>query len=107
LTIGRVYIGIVSERNSGVWSAEPTDLNNPVQAQAWNAALDAASKGADGSQLDSRITNFYFRQDGVGIQMPSSWRNKTLYLSIGPFNNVGGGDTPRGSKTYIDFYDNK
>ncbi len=103
LATARVYVGIVSERNSDVWSDWPTDPENPIQARAWNLAMDAAVRGADGTQLDSRITNFFMRQEGVGPQAPD-WPGSRRYLSLGPFYNVGGGAAPAGPETYIDFY---
>ncbi len=103
LATARMYIGIVSERNPDVWSDWPTDPDNPIQAQAWNLAMDAAVRGADGTQLDSRITNFFMRQEGVGPQAPN-WPGSRRYLSLGPFYNVGGGAAPAGPETYIDFY---
>jgi hypothetical protein len=103
LAKARLYIGIVSERNSKVWSDEPGDPNNPIQAQAWDLALDAAGKGVDSSQLDSRIKNFTMRQ---GYQ-PSPWPEKKQYMSFGPFYSVGGGAIGRGSQSYIDFYGSK
>jgi len=103
LATARVYVGIVSDRNSNVWSDWPTDPNNPIQARAWGLAMDAAARGADETQLDGRITNFFMRQDGVGPQAPD-WPGYRRYLSLGPFYNVGGGAAGAGPRTYIDFY---
>jgi len=103
LAKARLYVGIVSERNSKVWSNEPSDPNNSIQARAWDLALDAAGKGADSSQLDSRVKNFTMRQ---GYQ-PSPWPEKKRYMSFGPFYSVGGGAIGRGSQSYIDFYGSK
>ncbi len=105
----RMYVGIISERNHNVWSDEPSDPNNPIQAQAWNLSLDAAKKGADPSQLDGQIQNFFMRQVGIGDQTPrgKSWENLKPYFSLGPFYSVGGGDVRRGPAAYIDFYGKK
>lgn len=103
LATARVYVGIVSDRNSNVWSDWPTDPGNPIQAKAWDLAVDAAVGSADATQLDSRITNFFMRQEGVGRQVPN-WPSLRRHLSLGPFYNVGGGRVPRGPETYIDFY---
>jgi hypothetical protein len=99
----RTYIGIVSERNPSVNFASPSDATNPIQMRAWNLSVEAATNAADGSLLDSRVTNFFLRQDGIGIQTPP-WHGLHMIMSLGPFNNVGGGDVPKGANTYIDFY---
>jgi len=106
LNTAKTYIGIVSDRNSYVNYALPSDTNNPIEAAAWASSLNSAINGSDGSQLDSRVTNFFIRQDGVGTQAPN-WPNLQLHMSLGPFNNVGGGDVPKGPNTYIDFYGKK
>jgi len=103
LAQARTYVGIVSDRNPVVYRAEPSDPSNPQRARAWSQAIDAAQNGADGTQLDPRITQFYMRQEGVGPQAPTGWTTHVM-LSLGPFHNVGGGDVPRGPETYVDFY---
>lgn len=103
LHLARAYIGVVSGRNPKVRYAVPTDPKNGIQAQTWGLAVDAAISGGDGTILDPRVTHFFLRQEGVGRQTPP-WQGFSRYYSIGPFNNVGGGDVPRGSNTFIDFY---
>ncbi len=103
LSTARAFVGIISDRNSDVNFSTPTDPNNAIQMQAWQSSVDAAIDGVNGAPLDSRISNFFIRQEGIGPQSPN-WPGLTKYMSIGPFNNVGGGDVPRGNKTYIDFY---
>lgn len=56
-------------------------------------------------QLDDRVTNFFLRQDGIGHQAPRTWpETLKVIVTVGPFNNVGGGDVPRGPNAYSDFY---
>jgi len=99
----RIGIGIVSERNPKVNYAEPSDPNNAIQAQTWSLAVDAGISAGDDTALDPRVTHFFLRQRGTGRQTPP-WPELTRYYSMGPFNNVGGGDVPKGPNTYIDFY---
>jgi hypothetical protein len=100
-----MYVGIVSVRNPVVHSDQPSDPNNPIQAQSWNLALESASQGADGSQLDSRVANFVLRQGGEPV---SPWTDKKWYMSFGPFYNVGGrNSTAPGPAAFIDFYGKK
>ena len=103
LAQARAYVGIVSDRNNTVHRVSAPDGSNHLATRAWSQAVDAAHQGADGSQLDPRITQIYIRQEGVGKQAPDDWDSHVM-LSLGPFHNVGGGDVPRGPKTYIDFY---
>jgi len=103
LARARAYIGIVSERNPKVHFAKPPSSGNPIEASAWNHSVDAAIDGHKPEGLDPRVTNFFLRQEGIGRQVPP-WTGMRRYLSLGPFSNVGGGDVPRGPKTYIDFY---
>jgi hypothetical protein len=99
----RIYVGIISERNPKVHFVLPNNLNNDIISRAWSDSIKAAIK-AKNTKLHPNIDHFFLRQDGVGVQAP--WWGKKLkkYHSIGPFNNFGGGDVPKGSKTYIDFY---
>ena len=102
----RTYVGVVSERNSRAHSAKPSNGNNPVVAHIWSLCVDAAIDAGEPDLLDPRITSFFLRQEGIGRQNPG-WTNLRLYFSIGPFNNLGGGDVARGSQAYIDFYGRK
>jgi hypothetical protein len=104
LETARTYIGIVSDRNPNVNYAAPANANNSIQAQTWSDAVDAAINGNNSSQLNQNVTNFFLRQEGIGRQTPQGWGNLERHLSLGPFNNVGGGDVPKGPNTYIDFY---
>ena len=99
----RTYIGIVSERNPKVHYASPIKPNNPIQASAWRLSEAAAREGGNQQLLNPKITHFFLRQDGVGLQRPP-WQGYQRYLSLGPFLNIGGGDVPRGGNTYVDFY---
>ena len=99
----RAYVGIVSDRNNVVHRVGAPNGSNPLEARAWSQAIDAAQNGAGGTQLDPRITQFYMRQEGVGPQAPTGWTTHVM-LSLGPFQNFGGGGVPRGPATYIDFY---
>jgi hypothetical protein len=105
LATARAYIGIVSERNPRVHFSLPPDSANSIEARVWNDSVDAAIVGKNSDHLDRRVTNFFLRQEGIGRQKPENW-SKTLnvLVTVGPFNNAGGGDVPRGPNTYIDFY---
>ncbi len=99
---GRTNIMDISDRNSNVKKATASD--NPIEQQAWNANADAAknSKGSTPGKY------FFIRQEGVGAQHPSKragYGQGTPIKSYGPFRNVGGGDVPRGNRTFIDIYD--
>ena len=93
----------VSDRNSNVKKATASD--NSIEQQAWNANMDAAKK-SNGS-LPGKY--FYIRQEGANNpQRPSKkagYGQGTPLKSYGPFRNVGGGDVPRGNRTFIDIYD--
>lgn len=105
LALARTYIGIVSERNPRVHFATPKNPDNFLETRTWDKTVDSAIAGEDHTKLDPKITNFFLRQEGVGDQRPKKWyANLKRKFSLGPFNNVGGGDAPRGTKTYIDFY---
>ncbi|MFZ4124722.1 MAG: hypothetical protein ACOYJ2_01450 [Rickettsiales bacterium] len=99
----RTYIGIVSMRNPRVHYASPSDPKNPIQSRVWKDSVDASIAGDDETQLDKRVDHFFLRQEGIGRQTPP-WPELERVHSIGPFNNIGGGDVPKGPKTYIDFY---
>ncbi|MEJ0063416.1 MAG: hypothetical protein WDO70_09530 [Alphaproteobacteria bacterium] len=103
LHAAKVYVGIVSDRNPLVHYDKPRNADNSIEAYAWGRAVEAAIDAADGTRLDLRVTNFFLRQEGEGRQTPP-WLGLTRYLSLGPFNNAGGGDVPEGLNTYIDFY---
>jgi RHS repeat-associated protein len=106
LDTARENVADVSKRNSGVYSHTPTaeELKNPQIKAAWEASQAAAneSKGS----LPGKY--FFIRQEEVGKQRPSKragFGQGTPIKSYGPFKNAGGGDVPRGSRTYIDIYD--
>jgi hypothetical protein len=99
----RVYIGVISVRNPKVHFAKPRDAKNPIQSQIWDFAVDAGLEAGDDTKINKRIKYFFLRQDGIGRQTPP-WAGFERLLSVGPFNNVGGGDVPKGPNTYIDFY---
>ena len=103
LHAARTFIGIISERNPLVHFASPTNFENSIQSQVWVHSVEAAMNAANSTLLDPHVTNFFLRQDGVGRQVPP-WPEFIRYESLGPFNNVGGGDVPIGPNTYIDFY---
>lgn len=97
----RTNVMDISDRNSNVKKATASD--NPIEQQAWKANQDAA-KNSNGSMPGKY---FFIRQEGVGKQHPSKsagYGQGTPIKSYGPFRNVGGGDVPRGSRTYIDIY---
>ena len=106
LHVARVYIGVVAQRNPKVHYAVPTDPANSIESQAWSLSIDAAIEAGNDSVADARITHFFLRQGGVGRQIPP-WPELRRYYSMGPFINMGGGDVPQGSNTYIDFYGKK
>jgi hypothetical protein len=106
LFLARTYIGIVSDRNPRVHYAEVVDKTNPIEVNTWNRVMDSAISGNVPERLNSKVNHFFIRQEGVGKQNPP-WPELIRYGSMGPFNNVGGGDVPKGTDTYIDFYGKK
>jgi RHS repeat-associated protein len=102
----RENVADISTRNKGVYSRTPTaeELKNPQIRAAWEASQEAAA-GSNGS-LPGHY--FFLRQDGIGKQRPSEaqgWGQGTPLIEYGPFVNAGGGDVPKGDRTYIDVYD--
>ena len=102
LQIARAYIGAVSLVNPYVNFVAPPSSSGFVIHQAWQQAIRAASISKT-LNLPKNVDHFFLRQGGVGVQTPP-WSHVRLYQSFGPFINVGGGDVPAGTKTYIDFY---
>ena len=105
LKTARENVADISARNSGVYSRTPTaaELKNPQVRAAWQAS-QAAAAGSNGSLPGY---HFFLRQAGVGRQRPSKaqgWGQGKPIRKYGPFNNVGGGDAPKGNRTYIDIY---
>lgn len=86
--------------------AFPADLHR-LHLLSWYPCAEAAEDtvGAELYPLPPGMRlHFFIRQDGVGRSKPAYLRSVEPVLSFGPFVNVGGGDVPRGEKTYIDFY---
>ena len=101
----RENVADVSARNGRVYSRTPSaaELKNPQVRAAWQAS-QAAAAASNGSLPGY---NFFIRQAGVGPQRPSAragWGQGKPVREYGPFINVGGGDVPKGPKTYIDIY---
>ena len=99
----RTNIMDISERNSTVKSATPDDPKNKIEQAAWQDNVSAAknSHGADPGKF------FFIRQEGKGRQHPpkkAGYGQGKPIKEYGPFRNVGGGDVPRGRRTYIDIY---
>ena len=101
LSEARSWIAEVQDRNSYVHYAQPSG-NNSIEQRQWQLSVDAAANAGDLSPSDVR--HFFLRQDGIGTQSLGWAGSSTPYQSFGPFINGGGGDVPRGKKTYIDFY---
>jgi hypothetical protein len=98
----RTNIMDISERNSNVKKATASD--NQIEQQAWDANA-AAAKNSHGNDPGKY---FFIRQEGKGRQHPSKsngYGQGKPIRSYGPFRNVGGGDVPRGNRTFIDIYD--
>ncbi len=102
LQTARAYVGVVSDRNAFVYRSMPSSHANSIEKRAWSDAIYAAT-ATKIPALDARINHFFLRQIGNGVQI-APWPELQRYLSLGPFINVGGGDVPKGSATYIDFY---
>ena len=85
-----------------MYSKDGSASTNSIDKKAWQDSV-AAANNALHMNLDKDVRHFFVRQDGVGIQKPW-WANGEPYKSYGSFINVGGGDAPKGSKTYIDIY---
>jgi hypothetical protein len=96
----RENIGVVSSRNPRTHSNQPQDFQNPFEARAWADSVQAATNSMDAS-LDPIINRLYLRQEKSDQRVPTY---TPLVPPLGPFNNVGGGDVPKGPNTYIDFY---
>jgi len=71
------------------------------------AAAKEAKDDTKNKTLPVNVTHFFIRQEGQGSQKPPWAENMILSKSYGPFRNIGGGDVPKGDKTYIDFYQEK
>lgn len=101
----RENVADVSERNKTVYSHTPTskELKNPQVREAWEKSKEAAA-ASDGSKPGKY---FFIRQEGVGPQKPSAkagFGQGDPIHEYGPFRNVGGGDVPKGNRTYVDIY---
>ena len=92
----------ISQRNSKVRRGQP-GFDTTLQA-VWNDNMEAAK-----SSTGSLSGNYFFiRQEGVGPQRPpkrAGYGQGKPIRTCGPFRNVGGGDVPKGERTYIDIYD--
>jgi hypothetical protein len=99
---GRRWIAEVQRRNPSMKYNNPTG-NNPLEARQWEFANDAANRARSQQVSPSEDTKIFLRQDGVGPQAPP-WHGYVLDKSFGPFVNVGGGDVPKGDKTYIEIH---
>lgn len=98
----RVNIMDISGRNPRVHKAKPG--KGTVSQAVWSDNMQAA-KNSNGS-LPGK--HFFIRQKGIGRQRPNAkdgWGQGKPVRSYGPFRNVGGGDVPKGDRTYIDIYD--
>jgi hypothetical protein len=99
----RTYVGIVAGRNDDILYNN-LNFSNPIEAQASNSAMNAGNAAqSNPDMLDARITQFFIRGEGV-TRAAFPKQKHELYLTIGPFRNVGGGDVPRGNNVYIEFY---
>lgn len=104
LKTARAWMAGVRLVNPKVRESVP-DLSTGVERMVWGNSVDAA-QAAQQLKPPSGTNHFLIRQEGGdGLQTPpSSWGNTELVRSFGPFMNTGGGDVPKGSNTYIDFY---
>lgn len=91
----------VAKRNSKVQRARPNG-DNVIEQMQWRLSKEAAEKA--GTLTPADVRHYFIRQEGVGKQKPYFAPNATPYLTLGPFYNSGGGDVPKGNKTYVDFY---
>ena len=95
----------VSERNPRFHRAKPSVDANSIDRSIWSDNRGAASK-SDGTLPGKYI---FIRQAGVGPQRPPKkagyGQTAEPMRSYGPFTNIGGGDVPKGDRTYIDIYD--
>jgi len=97
----RRHIMDISDRNHTVHRAKPG--KDTISQSIWDDNMQAATK-SDGSLPGN---HFFIRQEGIGRQRPEAnkgWGQGKPIRSYGPFRNVGGGDVPRGDRTYIDIY---
>jgi hypothetical protein len=94
----------ISERNGIVKKSKPDDPNNKIQQSIWQDNLSVAKN----SHGDMPGRYFFIRQEGKGPQRPpasAGFGQGKPISEYGPFRNVGGGDVPRGNRTFIDIYD--
>ncbi len=107
LMLARRMVAETRKRNKRTHlKAFPADLHR-LRLLSWYPCAEAA-EDAVGAELyplppGTRL-HFFIRQDGVGRQKPGYLATCDPVRSFGPFVNVGGGDVPRGDKTYVDFY---
>lgn len=102
----RKSIADIYERNKRMYTKKPSG-NNKIEQKTWQDS-EAAAKQAESFDLPSNVKNFFIRQENIGPQKPTKeqWGDfDPPITSYGPFINVGGGDVPKGSKTYIDIYE--
>jgi hypothetical protein len=103
--------------NPGMQTKMPSDMNNPIQKQQWDLAVEAA-KASMSNQLDPRLKNMWMRQESVGPQVYGPWvkGGSSPLQQMGPFVNTipasqylidQGRAVAKGSRTYIDFYGKK
>lgn len=105
LQAARRNIMDLSERNPDVRRMEPNSTAGVIERSVWDDNIKAANQ-SDGS-MPGRF--FFIRQQGVGPQRSPAragfGQSGRPIRSYGPFVNVGGGDVPRGNRTYIDIYE--
>jgi hypothetical protein len=83
---------------------------NPIEKKAWKDCKTAAKKAEKMNLKD--INQFSLRQgplvegqhDSHKPGFQPDWAVGRQRISFGPFQNVGGGDVPKGADTWIDFW---
>ena len=95
-------------RNGGItWSEAPPPSSDALSTSQWQRGVYAAARASD---LPSNVRHYFLRaHKGPQFKQihinPATGKLYPINRTYGPFINVGGGDVPRSTLVYIDFYE--